>query len=87
MGWERLFELAILPVKKQLAVDVMSEIDYPHDKLGGIWLRGDGSIGLLNDDGFGITDEDKNIEQKYLDINKTIEDTNRLYIIEPKQCK
>lgn len=87
LGWERLFELAILPVKKQLAVDVMSEIDYPHDKLEGIWLREDGSIGLLNDDDFGITDEDENIEQKYLDINKTIEDTNRLYIIEPKQCE
>lgn len=87
LGWEHLFKLAVLPVKKQLAVDVMSELDYPHDKLEGIWLRKDGSIGLLNDDDFGITHEDENLEQKYLDINKTVEDTNRLYIIEPKPCE
>ena len=74
-------------MKKQLAVDVMSEIDYPHDKLEGIWLREDGSIGLLNDDDFGITDEDENIGQKYLDANKTIQDANRLYIVRPKSCE
>lgn len=87
LGWEHLFKLAIIPVKKQLAVDVMSELDYPHDKLEGIWLREDGSIGLLNDDDFGITDEDENIGQKYLDANKTIQDANRLYIVRPKSCE
>lgn len=83
-GWAYLLKLAIVPVKKQLAVDVVAELNYPHDKLEGIWLREDGSLGLLNDDDFAITDEDKDIEQKYVDALKTVEDITRLYIVKPK---
>ena len=82
-GWEQLARLGIRPIQKTLAVDVLETIDYPHDKLEGIWLRQDGSIGLLNDDDFAMTDDDSQLEQKYLDTAKTIEDANRLYIVKP----
>ena len=73
-------------------VDVIAELDYSHDKLEGLWLRQDGSLGLLNDDDFAITDvtiaDGSNaLEQKYLDSAKTIEDANRLYIVTPETVK
>ncbi len=99
-NWQVLAELNIKPVHKTLVVDVIGAVDYPHDKLEGLWLRQDGSLGLLNDDDFSITDSavtdsesldstidklDNLIEQKYLDHDKTIEDANRLYIVMPSE--
>ena len=99
-NWQVLAELNIKPVRKTLVVDVIGAVDYPHDKLEGLWLRQDGSLGLLNDDDFSITDSattdsesldstidklDNLIEQKYLDQDKTIEDANRLYIVMPSE--
>lgn len=83
-NWDTLAELGIHPVQKTLAVDILQTIDYPHDKLEGIWLRQDGSIGLLNDDDFAMNDSDKGVEHKYLDTEKTIIDGNRLYVVQPK---
>lgn len=82
--WDTLAELGIHAVQKTLAVDILQAIDYPHDKLEGIWLRQDGSIGLLNDDDFAMNDSDKGVEHKYLDGEKTIIDGNRLYVVYPK---
>lgn len=82
--WDTLAELGIHPAQKTLAVDILQDIDYPHDKLEGIWLRQDGSIGLLNDDDFAMNDSDKGVEHKYLDAEKTIIDGNRLYVVYPK---
>ena len=99
-NWQVLAELNIKPVHNTLVVDVIGAVDYPHDKLEGLWLRQDGSLGLLNDDDFCITDSavtdsesldstidklDNLIEQKYLDHDKTIEDANRLYIVMPSE--
>jgi hypothetical protein len=85
-NWQILQEMAIKPVKKTLVVDVLTTLDYPHDKLEGLWLRQDGSLGLLNDDDFAMTDTEivdakSTVEQKYLDAEKTIEDANRLYLV------
>ena len=90
--WHELKMLSINPVIKTLVVDVIAELDYPHDKVEGLWLRQDGSLGLLNDDDFAITDvtmtDGSNaLEQKYLDTAKTIEDANRLYIVMPTTIK
>ncbi|WP_182405716.1 esterase-like activity of phytase family protein [Psychrobacter sp. GP33] len=90
--WQLLATMNINPVHKTLVVDVIAELDYSHDKLEGLWLRQDGSLGLLNDDDFGITDvtmaDGSNaLEQKYLDSAKTIEDANRLYIVTPETVK
>lgn len=89
-NWQILEAMDIKPVKKTLVVDVLATLEYPHDKLESLWLRQDGSLGLLNDDDFGITDTEittsnSNIEQKYLDQEKTIEDVNRLYIVMPTE--
>lgn len=89
-NWQMLEEININPVKKTLVVDVLATLDYPHDKLEGLWLRQDGSLGLLNDDDFAMTDTDiinpqSTVEQKYLDTDKTIEDANRLYIVMPTE--
>ena len=89
-NWRMLEEINIKPVKKTLVVDVLATLDYPHDKLEGLWLRKDGSLGLLNDDDFAMTDTDiinpqSTVEQKYLDKDKTIEDANRLYIVMPTE--
>lgn len=87
-NWQVLESMDIKAVSKTLVVDVLATIDYPHDKLEGLWLRQDGSLGLLNDDDFSITDTEvanpkSLVEHKYLDKEKTIEDANRLYIVMP----
>lgn len=94
-NWQVLADMDINPISKIMVVDVIAAVDYPHDKLEGLWLRQDGSLGLLNDDDFSITDADTStatlenlasiIEQKYLDKQKTIEDINRLYLVMPSQ--
>ena len=89
-NWQMLENINITPVKKTLVVDVLASLEYPHDKLEGLWLRQDGSLGLLNDDDFAMTDTDiinpkSSVEQKYLDKQKTIEDANRLYIVMPTE--
>lgn len=99
-NWQVLEDINIMSVKKTLVVDVLATLDYPHDKLEGLWLRQDGSLGLLNDDDFSITDsamtdseivESDNkkptstVEHKYLDREKTIIDANRLYIVMPTE--
>ena len=89
-NWQMLEDISIQPVKKTLVVDVLASLDYPHDKLEGLWLRQDGSLGLLNDDDFAMTDTEivnskSSVEQKYLDKEKTLEDANRLYIVMPSE--
>ncbi|MBP3946367.1 esterase-like activity of phytase family protein [Psychrobacter sp. K31L] len=99
-NWQVLENINIMPVKKTLVVDVLATLDYPHDKLEGLWLRQDGSLGLLNDDDFSITDSamtdteivgwdnkkpKSTVEHKYLDKEKTIIDANRLYIAMPTE--
>ena len=99
-AWQALADMSIKPVYKTLVVDVLAELDYPHDKLEGLWLRQDGSLGLLNDDDFAITDAtttnlapsnstvnklDHLVEQKYLDSDNTIVDANRLYLVMPSE--
>ena len=84
-SWQALADMNIKPVSKTLVVDVIAALNYPHDKLEGLWLRQDGALGLLNDDDFAMTDVNNTVEQKYLDSEKTIEDANRLYIVIPSE--
>lgn len=83
MGWQALSRLGIKPASKRLVLDAVKQLNYPHDKLEGLWLRADGSLGLLNDDDFAAWSTDNKLEQKYLDKDKKLEDTNRLYIVTP----
>ena len=84
-AWRKLIQLGIKPVTKQLVVDVVKELKYPHDKLEGLWLRQDGTLGLLNDDDFSVETQENKLRQKYLDKEGRMQDIGRLYIVKPKQ--
>lgn len=81
-GWTTLSNAGITPITKTLLVDLVAENGYPHDKLEGIWLINDDTIGVINDDDFATWASGGVLEQKYLDAGQTDIDSNRLYIIE-----
>jgi hypothetical protein len=84
-SWMELEAANIFPVEKTLAVDLVVALgDYPHDKLEGIWLIDDTTIGVINDDDFAIWSDPVNkIKQKTLSPNNPgpMIDNNRLYIV------
>lgn len=82
--WEELTAANIKPVTKTLAVDVFKYLgNYPHDKLEGIWLIDSNTIGVVNDDDFGVWNDNTNkIKAKTLSpTNGTERDSNKLYIL------
>lgn len=83
-GWTTLTNNKIIPVTKTLYLDAVKNFSYPHDKLEGILLFPNGTIGLMNDDDFGIIPQSLNgkdyVKQKYLGATSTTLDTNRLYL-------
>lgn len=81
-GWTTLANAGIEKVSKSLLVDLIAETGYPHDKLEGMWLINDSTIGVINDDDFATWATGGVLEQKYLDAGQTVIDGNRLYIIE-----
>jgi len=81
-GWTTIANAGIETISKTLLVDLVAETGYPHDKLEGMWLINDNTIGVLNDDDFATWASGGVLEQKYLDAGQTLIDGNRLYIIE-----
>ena len=81
-GWTTITNAGINTVSKSLLVDLVAETSYPHDKLEGLWLINNSTIGVLNDDDFATWASGGVLEQKYLDAGQTVIDGNRLYIIE-----
>lgn len=79
-GWGALAEAGIVPVSKSQVVDMVAEVNYPHDKMEGLWLIDNQHLGVLNDDDFATWSTGGELEQKMLDSNTV--DGNRLYIIE-----
>jgi hypothetical protein len=82
--WAELAAANITPVTKTLAVDVFNYLgDYPHDKLEGIWIINSNTIGLINDDDFGVWSDPVNkVKAKTLSpTTGTERDGNRLYIL------
>jgi hypothetical protein len=79
-GWEGL--TSITPVTKTFVTDLVVEVQYPHDKLEGMWLINESTIGVINDDDFATWVTGGVLEQKYLDAGQTVIDSNTLYIIE-----
>lgn len=79
-GWQALEDLGIQPVKKTLMVNLVEKIQYPHDKLEGMWVIDDQHVAVINDDDFAIAPaKDNKVTQKYL-TDKRI-DGSTLYII------
>ncbi|PCI63567.1 MAG: phytase esterase-like protein [Gammaproteobacteria bacterium] len=81
-GWAIIANSGIEITNKTLLVDLVAETGYPHDKLEGMWLINDSTIGVLNDDDFATWSSGGVLEQKYLDAGQTVIDGARLYIIE-----
>jgi hypothetical protein len=81
-GWTTIANAGIETISKSLLVDLVAETGYPHDKLEGLWLINDSTIGVLNDDDFATWASGGVLEQKYLDAGQTVIDGNRLYILE-----
>ena len=81
--WEELEAAGIQPVSKVLVADLVNKTGYPHDKLEGIWLIDNHTLGCINDDDFAVTDEDDNgiIEQKILPGTAPAIDASSLYMI------
>ncbi|WP_370978304.1 esterase-like activity of phytase family protein [Agaribacterium sp. ZY112] len=79
-GWDGLSSIA--PVSKTFLADLVAEVQYPHDKLEGMWLINDSTIGVINDDDFATWSSSGVLEQKYLDAGQSVIDANKLYIIE-----
>ena len=81
-GWSTIENAGIQTISKTFLVDLVAETGYLHDKLEGIWLINDSTIGVLNDDDFATWASGGVLEQKYLDAGQADIDSNRLYIIE-----
>lgn len=79
-NWDTLTAKGIVPVSKTLVVDMVSEVSYPHDKMEGLWIIDSNTIGVLNDDDFATTENNGELEQKYLIPTTTI-DSNTLYVV------
>ena len=77
--WSTLTSAGIVAAEKSLVVDMVAAVNFPHDKMEGLWVIDDNHLGVLNDDDFATWSTDGELEQKMLDTN-TI-DGNRLYII------
>ncbi len=80
-GWEALAQNGIKPIQKTLVVDMVKEREFPHDKMEGLIVFNDSTLGILNDDDFATWSTGGVLEQKYLNDAKTVIDTNTLYIV------
>ncbi|AMW79192.1 phytase esterase-like protein [Acinetobacter sp. TGL-Y2] len=81
-GWDALVDLGIRAVDKHLVVDLVERLDYPHDKVEGLWVIDESHLAVINDDDYGFSENNGVLEQKYLDQGQTIIDANTLYIID-----
>ena len=86
-GWAGLKALNINPVPKTQVLDMGKAVKYPHDKMEGLWLINDTTLGVLNDDDMGLWFNSKGMEPKYLDNARTRVDINTLYIMDKLNLK
>jgi len=80
-GWSALASKGIYPVSKELVVDMVKEVNYPHDKMEGLIVFPDGNLGVLNDDDFATWSTSGVLEQKYLNEEMSKVDQNTLYMV------
>jgi hypothetical protein len=81
-GWDGLTAAGIVPASKKLLVDMVAAVNYPHDKMEGLWRFDGQRLGVLNDDDFTTWVNNNKLEQKYLDPANSKIDGNTLYIME-----
>jgi len=76
---EELSNAGIQILQKVEVLDMVAEVNYPHDKMEGLWLINNETLGVLNDDDFATWATGGALQQKMLDANNI--DHNQLYII------
>ena len=81
-GWDGLTAAGIVPASKKLLVDMVAAVNYPHDKMEGLWRIDGKRLGVINDDDFATWVNNNKLEQKYLDPANSKIDGNTLYIME-----
>lgn len=83
-GWDKLAALGIKPVEKSLTLDMIAKVKYPHDKMEGLWVINNSTLGVMNDDDFAlwVNPQTFALQQKYLDKDNTVFDGNTLYVID-----
>lgn len=86
-GWIELESNGIRPVEKSLVVDMVKEVGYPHDKMEGLIVFNDSTLGVLNDDDFATWSTKGKLHAKFIDAQKQTIDSNTLYIIDGLDLK
>jgi hypothetical protein len=86
-SWQILEKHNIKPVSKLLVADLVKEVNYPHDKLEGMWLVSPTQLAVINDDDFVTWSKKGKLAQKYLDKGQTKIDGSRLYLIDNLELK
>ncbi|MGI6369542.1 MAG: esterase-like activity of phytase family protein [Candidatus Kapaibacterium sp.] len=79
---EELLAAGIVTVTKELAFDIMSIPNYPHDKPEGVIIINDNLIAIVNDDDFGIGGEGT-YEAKISPLLNNEVDRNIMYFVKP----
>lgn len=79
-GWEALAAAGIVPAEKKLVIDMVKAVQYPHDKMEGLWYINNSTLGVLNDDDFAAWSSKGKLHQKMLSADMV--DGNRLYIVD-----
>lgn len=78
-SWEGLSKHGIKPVEKKLVVDMVKAVQYPHDKMEGLWVIDENILGVINDDDFATWATKGALHAKKLGNGEI--DGNTLYII------
>lgn len=86
-GWDGITAAGIVPASKKLLVDMVAAVNYPHDKMEGLWRIDEQRLGVINDDDFATWVNNNKLEQKYLDPANSQIDANTLFIIDKLDLK
>ena len=78
-SWAELAQAGIKPVGKSLVVDLVKTHHYPHEKFEGMWLLDKNHLAVINDDDFGIVNQDDKVTTKILPATGKI-DANTVYV-------
>ncbi|MEA3370715.1 MAG: NAD nucleotidase [Campylobacterota bacterium] len=80
--WTKLSANGITPVSKTIVVDMAAAVDYPHDKMEGLIVIDESTLGVLNDDDFATWSSGGVLEKKVITVDDVnITDKNTLYIV------
>ncbi|MBU6954084.1 esterase-like activity of phytase family protein [Hahella sp. HN01] len=81
LSWDELAAAGVQPVRKTLVVDLLAQMNYPHDKLEGLWIMDANKVAVINDDDFAVAEQNGNVAQKIIPATGRV-DANTLYVID-----